>query len=232
MLTIRKSDERGRTRSTWLDSRHTFSFGDYHDPSFVKFGALSAINEDRIAGGGGFRPHPHKSIEIVTWVLEGEIEHRDSVHGDIVLSPDTIQCLRAGSGVTHSEVNVSRENTCHLLQIWITPSSTGLEPSFERKMVDAEAIANRFARLAAPSPRDNELRIAQDAEIWAAQLAPDREVVHRIQPGRRVWLQLAKGHVVLNDAEIAAGDGAAITDEDKFFVRAKRSSELLLVDLA
>jgi redox-sensitive bicupin YhaK (pirin superfamily) len=232
LLTIRKSDERGRTRTNWLDSRHTFSFGEYRDPSFVNFGALQVLNEDWIAGGGGFRPHAHADMEIVTYLLEGELEHRDSTGAGGIIRPGEIQKMSAGKGITHSEVNSSREQPCHLLQIWIMPSSKGLEPTYEQRAIDPDAVQNRFARIASPDPLAGEVRIAQDAEVWAAQLAADNEAIHRIAPGRRAWLQVARGHVVLNDTSLLSGDAAAVTDEDSVMVRSREPSELLLFDLA
>ncbi len=193
---------------------------------------MRAINEDRIAVGGGFRPHPHKDMEIVTYLLDGELQHHDSAGGGGVLRPGEIQRMSAGSGITHSEVNPSHVRPCHLLQIWIAPSKDDLEPSYELQEIDREAVQNRFARIASPDPRPHEVRIVQDAEIWAALLAPDNEAVHQIAPGRRAWLQVARGRVALNDAELVGGDAAAITDEDIVLVRSREPSELLLFDLA
>jgi redox-sensitive bicupin YhaK (pirin superfamily) len=232
MLTVRKSDERGRTLTNWLDSRHTFSFGEFRDPGFVNFGALRVINEDRVAGGGGFRPHKHNDMEIVTYLLDGALEHRDSAGGGGVIHTGEVQRMSAGAGIVHSEFNASRDKPCHFLQIWIAPSKDGLEPSYEQKTFDREALQNRFARIASPDPLDCELRLVQDAEIWAAQLAADTEALHAISPGRRAWLQIARGRIALNDTLLASGDGAAVTDEDTVLVRAREPSELLLFDLA
>jgi redox-sensitive bicupin YhaK (pirin superfamily) len=232
LLTIRRSDERGQTRTNWLDSRHTFSFGEYRDPSFINFGALRVLNEDRIAGGGGFRPHAHTDMEILTYILEGELEHHDSTGAGGIVRPGEIQRMSAGKGITHSEVNSSRERPCHMLQIWIVPSAEGLEPSYEQQAIDRDAVQNRFARIAAPEPLACEVRIVQDAEIWAAQLAADNEAIHPIAPGRRAWLQVARGQVVLNDTSLRSGDAAAVTDEASVMVRAREPSELLLFDLA
>lgn len=232
MVTIRKACERGRTLSSWLDSRHTFSFGKFRDSGFVRFGALCALNEDRIAVGGGFRPHPHENLELVTYPLDGAFGHRDSTGSEAVVEPGQIQRLSAGSGVTHAAVNAGQEGLCRVVQLWFKPSEIGTRPSCERKSVDLDAIRNRFARLAAPAPRDNEIRIAQDVELWAARLDADHELVQRISRGRRAWLQVAKGEITLNDKIMREGDGAAITDDDRFFVRAIVRSELLLIDLS
>lgn len=231
MLIIRKSAERRQTLSRWLDSRHSFSFGDFHDPGFARFGSLCALNEVRLAVGGGFRPHAHQDLEIITYLLDGALSHHDSTGGDAVIGPGQIQRMSAGTGITHSEVN-SEQELCRHLQIWLEPSAIGIEPSYEQKMVDPGAIRNRFARIGAPSPRENEIRITQDAELWVARVDIDHEVVQGIARGRKAWLQLVRGEVVLNNAVLDEGDGAAITDEERFFVHAKTPSELILVDLA
>ncbi len=232
MITIRKSAERGTTKIDWLDSRHSFSFADYDDPAFESFGALRVINEDWIAGGAGFPPHPHRDMEIVTYILEGALEHKDSIGGGGVIRPGEIQRMSAGSGVVHAEFNASREQPCHLLQIWIMPSRRGIEPSYEQKAVDAQAVANKFTRIAGPEPQPNEVRLVQDAEIWAAKLDADVEAIHLIGPGRRAWVQVAKGEVSLCDQALGAGDGAAVTDLDQIALRSRTEAEVLLFDLA
>lgn len=232
MITLRRSGDRGATKIDWLDSRHSFSFGDYSDPAFVSFGALRVINEDWIAGGAGFPPHPHRDMEIVTYILEGALQHKDSTGGGGIIRPGEIQRMSAGSGVVHAEFNASPERRCHLLQIWIMPSRPGIEPSYEQKAIDAAAIANKFTRIAAPDPQPNEVRLMQDAEIWAARLDGDIEVIHPLAPGRRAWIQVAKGEIVLDEENLKAGDGAAVTDQDQVVVCSKAPSEVLLFDLA
>ena len=232
MITIRRSAERGTTKIDWLDSRHTFSFADYYDPAFERFGALRVINEDWIAGGAGFPPHPHRDMEIVTYILEGALQHKDSSGGGGVIRPGEIQRMSAGSGVVHAEFNASRGQPCHLLQIWIMPSLRGIEPSYEQKAIDAKAIANKFARIAGPDPQPNEVRLVQDAEIWAAKLDTDIEVIHPLAPGRRAWVQVAKGDVSLGDERLQAGDAAAVTDQGQIAVRSRTEAEVLLFDLA
>ena len=232
MLTIRKSDERGKTKISWLDSKHTFSFGDYYDPAVMSFGALRVINEDVIAGGGGFAPHPHRDMEIVTYILDGALQHKDSLGTGSVIRPGEIQRMSAGTGIVHSEFNASRERACHLLQIWIVPSKNGIEPSYEQKTIDPKAVANRFARIASPDPLENEVRIVQDAEIWTAKLDKDVELIHTLAPGRRAWLQVAQGEISLDDQSLRRGDAAAITDQNNVTVRARAPAELLLFDLA
>lgn len=232
MLTIRKSDERGHARMDWLESRHSFSFGDYHDPAFESFGPLRVINEDWIKGGAGFPPHPHRDMEIVTYILDGAIAHRDSSGGGGTIRPGEIQRMSAGRGIVHAEFNASPSETCHLLQIWIMPSRQGIAPGYEQKVIDAAAVKNHFARIAAPEPRENEVRLVQDAEIWAAKLDAGVETIHPLAPGRKAWLQVARGEVSIDGQTLAAGDAAAITDQPQIAVRSVEPSEVLLFDLA
>ena len=232
MITLRKSNDRGATRIDWLDSKHSFSFGEYYDPQNMGFGPLRVINEDVIAGGGGFRPHPHRDMEIITYILSGALQHKDSLGTGSVIRPGEIQKMSAGSGIVHSEFNASRERECHLLQIWIEPSKEGIAPAYEQKAIDPEAVKNHFSRIAAPDPRDNEVKLVQDAEIWAAKFDAGVEAVHQLEKGRRAWLQVASGTVELGDHRLKAGDAAAITDEDRILVRAHAPSEVLLFDLA
>ncbi|MBN9553344.1 MAG: pirin family protein [Alphaproteobacteria bacterium] len=232
MITVRKAQERGTTRVDWLDSRHTFSFADYYDPAFESFGALRVINEDWIKGGAGFPPHPHRDMEIVTYILDGALQHKDSSGGGGVIRPGEIQRMSAGSGVVHAEFNANRDRDCHLLQIWIMPSRKGIAPSYEQKAIDIKAVTNKFARIAGPDPQPNEVRLVQDAEIWAAQLDADVEAIHPLAPGRRAWIQVAKGEITVGDETLRAGDAAAVTDLDQVAVRSRVASEVLLFDLA
>ena len=232
MITVRRSDERGQTKIGWLDSRHTFSFGEYYDPEYESFGPLRVINEDWIAGGAGFPPHPHRDMEIVTYILGGAISHKDSTGGGGTIRPGEIQRMSAGSGIVHAEFNASASEVCHLLQIWIMPSKRGITPGYEQKKIDPETIANHFARIAGPDPNDNEVRLVQDAEIWATRLDPDNEAVHNLRPGRKAWLQVAKGEVSVGKETLKAGDAAAITDVNQIQVRSRAPSEVLLFDMA
>ena len=232
MITVRKSAERGSTKIDWLDSKHTFSFGEYYDPAHESFGALRVINEDWIAGGAGFPPHPHRDMEIVTYLLEGALQHKDSSGGGGVIRPGEIQRMSAGAGVFHAEFNASRDRRCHLLQIWIMPSQRGIEPSYEQKAIDAQAITNKFARIAGPDPQPNEVRLVQDAEIWAARLDTDVEAIHLIGPGRRAWIHVAKGEISLGEHRLHAGDAAAVTDQEQVALRSRTEAEVLLFDLA
>ncbi len=232
MITLRRSDERGYNKIDWLESRHSFSFGDYYDPAHESFGSLRVINEDWIKGGAGFPPHRHRDMEIVTYVLDGAIAHKDSTGGSGTIRPGEIQRMSAGTGITHAEFNASPTETCHLLQIWIMPSQRGIEPGYEQKTIDAEAVKNHFARIAAPEPRENEVRLVQDAEIWVAKLEADVEAIHPLAQGRKAWLQVAKGEVTIGGETLTAGDAAAITDQAQIAIRSKSPSEVLLFDLS
>jgi quercetin 2,3-dioxygenase len=232
MMTLRMSEERGKTQLDWLDSRHTFSFGDYHDPEHDSFGNLRAINEDVIRGGGGFPAHPHRDMEIVTYVLSGELEHRDSLGNGSIIRAGQVQRMSAGAGIVHAEFNASREHPVHLLQIWIAPSQPGLAPSYEQKNIDPRAIAGKFVRIAAPEPLETEVRLVQDAEIWAARFDCHEEALHMLAPGRRVWIQVVRGAVEIGNQAVRAGDAIAVSDEDSIAVRARADAEVLLFDLA
>jgi redox-sensitive bicupin YhaK (pirin superfamily) len=232
MLTIRRSDERGHAKIDWLESRHSFSFGDYYDPAFESFGPLRVINEDWIKGGAGFPPHPHRDMEIVTYILGGAIAHKDNSGGGGTIRPGEIQRMSAGSGIVHAEFNASATETCHLLQIWIMPSKRGIAPGYEQKTIDAGAVQNHFARIAAPDPRENEVRLVQDAEIWAAKLDAGVEAIHPLAQGRKAWLQVAKGEIAIGAETLKAGDAAAITDVVQIAVKSNAPSEVLLFDLA
>jgi len=232
MLTLRKSGERGKTRIDWLDSQHTFSFGEYHHPQHMGFGPLRVINEDRVAPGGGFQPHPHRDMEIVTYLLEGALAHKDSLGTGSVIRPGEIQRMSAGTGIVHSEFNASQTEPVHFLQIWIMPSEQGFAPSYEQKTIDADAVRNKFARVASSEPLPNEVRLMQDAEIWVARFEGEEEAVHKLQPGRKVWLHVARGNVEVSGERLSAGDSAAIVDEESILVRAREPAEVLLFDVA
>src|SRR5580693_9016921 len=205
MITLRRSEDRGKTHIDWLDSRHSFSFGEYYDPANESFGPLRVINEDWIRGGAGFPPHPHRDMEIVTYILGGAIAHKDSTGGGGTIRPGMIQRMSAGAGIVHAEFNALSDKPCHLLQIWIMPSKQGITPSYEEKTIDAAAIRNHFARIAGPEPQTNEVRLVQDAEIWAAKLDDDVEAIHALSQGRKVWLQVAMGEVSVDGQTLRAG---------------------------
>src|SRR5258708_22400193 len=190
MITVRRSEDRGLTQIAWLDSRHSFSFGDYYDPANESFGALRVINEDWIKGGAGFQPHPHRDMEIVTYILDGAIAHKDSTGGGGTIRPGEIQRMSAGSGIVHAEFNASATEACHLLQIWIMPSQRSIAPSYEQKKIDPQSVHNRFARVAAPDPRESEVRLVQDAEIWTAKLDSEVQAIHPLAQWRKALLHM------------------------------------------
>ena len=232
MLNIRKSEDRGHSRIDWLDSRHSFSFAEYHDPAHVHFGALRVINEDVIAGGGGFPPHAHRDMEIVTYILSGGLAHRDSLGSGSTIRPGEIQRMSAGAGIVHSEFNASHDEPVHLLQIWIMPSRQGIAPSYEQKTIDPQRVANRFARIAAAAPGEDEVRLVQDAEIWAGTFDEGRHASHVLKPGRRAWVQVARGELEINGQALKAGDAIAVVGEPEIRLQANSPCEVLLFDLA
>jgi len=232
MITPRLSSERGRTRLGWLDGRHSFSFGDYHDPAHMGFRALRVLNDDRVAAGGGFDPHPHRDMEILTYMLAGALEHKDSMGNGSVIRPGEIQRMSAGKGVVHSERNASRTDPVRLLQIWILPRTRGREPGYEQKALEPKDLANRLHLAASGTPGRGAVTIDQDADLWIARLAPGASVRHAFAVGRHGWLQVATGAVDVNGVALAEGDGAAIGDEREIVVTARDAAEVLLFDLA
>lgn len=213
MITLRPSDARGHFDFGWLDTRHTFSFGEYHDPAHVQFSALRVINEDVVAPGQGFGRHPHKDMEIITYVLAGAVRHQDSTGGGGVIRPGDVQRMSAGSGVFHSEFNASDSEPVRLLQIWIRPATRGVEPRYGQIHVPPDERRGRLRVVASPDGRDGSLPIHQDALMLATILGAGERVTHEIAPGRRAWVQVARGSVTLNGVTLGAGDGAAVTDE-------------------
>jgi redox-sensitive bicupin YhaK (pirin superfamily) len=232
MIAIRKAEERGRTKTTWLDSRHSFSFGQYRDPGHIGFGALRVLNEDVIIGGSGFPPHSHADMEIVTYVLSGALQHHDSLGTGSTIRVGEIQRMSAGAGIEHSEFNASPGETCHFLQIWIIPSRRGVPPSYEQRAIDPESMLNKLARLAASEPRQNEIRLLQDAQIWAARFDREEEAIHTLEGGRRAWMQAVRGEISVCGTRLEQGDGAALTDLEQVRIRAPGPAEILLFDLA
>lgn len=232
MITIRPSQERGHAEHGWLDTHHTFSFADYFDPQHMGFGPLRVINEDRVAPGMGFGTHPHDNMEILTWVLEGELEHKDSMGNGSVIRPGELQAMTAGTGITHSEFNPSKTEPAHLMQIWIKPARRELAPSYGQRAFKPEELARRLCLIASGDSRDGALKINQDADVYAAVLAPGLELVHALRPGRRAWLQVLHGAITLNGTPLNAGDGAAVSAESRLELLAKNQSEILLFDLA
>jgi quercetin 2,3-dioxygenase len=232
MITVRPATERGHFDHGWLDTSHTFSFASYHDPRHMGFQALRVINEDRVQPGEGFGTHAHRDMEILTWVLEGALEHKDSMGNGSVIRPGDIQRMSAGTGVTHSEFNPSREEPVHFLQIWLLPNQRGLPPSYEEKRFPPDALRGRPALIAAGDGREGAVTIHQDADLWAVQLGPGESMRHDLKPGRHAWLQVARGAVSLSGRPLGAGDGVALTAEPALEISATAPAEVLLFDLA
>jgi len=232
MIAVRRARERGHSEIGWLDSWHTFSFADYYDPRHMGFRALRVINEDRVAPGRGFGTHPHRDMEIVTCVLEGALEHRDSLGSGSVMRPGDVQRMSAGTGVTHSEWNHSRAEPVHFLQIWIVPERRGLPPGYEQRHFPEEETRDQLRLIAAPDGAGGALTLHQDAALYRAHLSAGRPVAHELGAGRHAWVQVARGEVALGEVTLAAGDGAAISDAARIELVAAGPSELLLFDLA
>jgi len=232
MLTPRFAKDRGAANFGWLDSRHTFSFGNYHDPRHMGFGPLRVINEDRVEPGQGFGTHGHRDMEILSWVLEGALEHKDSIGTGAVIRPGELQRMTAGTGVTHSEFNASQSELVHFLQIWIIPDRTGYAPGYEQHKFEHAELADQWCLVAANQPSGKAVTIHQDVNLYVARLGADRELTHATGNARKLWLQVTRGAIETSGATLAAGDGAAIEDVDKVVVRATQDAELLLFDMA
>ncbi len=234
MLTIRKSGARGHFDFGWLDTRHTFSFGDYYDPNHTGFRALRVINEDVVRGGGGFGTHPHRDMEIVTYVLAGALAHEDSMGNGSTIRPADVQRMSAGTGVTHSEHNASQHEPVHLLQIWLLPAATGQAPGYEQRAFPDAEKRGRLRLVGAPDGRDGAVTVGQDVALYASVLEKDQRVAHVLAPGRHAWVQVARGAVTVNGEPLTAGDGAALSDEREVAIVGtdEIASELLLFDLA
>jgi redox-sensitive bicupin YhaK (pirin superfamily) len=233
MLTIRKGDERGVTYfGGWLDSRHTFSFGDYHDPRHENFRTLRVINDDRVAPGGGFPTHPHRDMEILTCVLSGQLEHRDSMGNGEVIHAGEWQAMTAGTGITHSEFNPSNTEPVHLLQIWIYPDRRGHTPGYQQRIFTDADKSGRLRLIASPDGEDGSLVIHQDARVYQAKLAPGESVTHELAPGRAAFVHVATGAVSVNGQTLAAGDAAAVEAESAVTIRNEEPGEVLVFDLA
>jgi len=232
VIAVRPAAERGHADHGWLDTRHTFSFASYHDPRHMGFRSLRVINEDRVQPAQGFGTHAHRDMEILTWVLEGALEHKDSMGNGSVIRPGDLQRMSAGTGVTHSEFNPSREAPVHFLQIWLLPRERGLPPGYEQKGFPQEARRGRLRLIAAGDGREGAVTIHQDADVWTALLQPGESVRHALAPGRYAWLHVARGAVSLNGSTLGAGDGAAVSDEAALEITGAARAEVLLFDLA
>jgi redox-sensitive bicupin YhaK (pirin superfamily) len=232
MIRVRRAADRGHFDHGWLDTWHTFSFGDYYDPHQMGFRALRVINDDRVAPGAGFGMHGHRDMEIVTVVLNGALAHRDSLgHGE-VLRPGEVQHMTAGTGIRHAEFNPSADAPVHLYQIWLLPDRPGLAPSYAQRAFDAAGRRGRWQRLAAPDGADGALTIHQDASIHRATLEAGQALPYALEPGRHAWVQVLDGAITLGGESLATGDGAAVSEESRLDIRAERPSDVLLFDLA
>ncbi len=231
MFKIRRAEARGHLNHGWLDAHHTFSFGSYYDPAHMGFHTLRVMNEDRVAPGRGFGTHPHNDMEIVTYVLSGALEHRDSMGNGEVLRPGEFQRMTAGTGITHSEFNPSKDEPTHLYQIWLLPDRKGHTPSYEQKAFPPETMTNEFRLVASPDAADGSLAIHQNARILLARVEPGRTVNYEFAPGRSGWLQVLRGSVTLNGESMATSDGAAIEDEERLVIQATDDAEVMLFDL-
>ena len=231
MIRVRRSEDRGHAQHGWLDSHHTFSFADYYDPAQMGFRDLRVINEDRVAPGEGFPTHSHRDMEILSYVLEGGLEHKDSLGTGSVIRPGDVQRMTAGTGVAHSEFNASRSEPVHFLQIWILPGQRGLQPGYEQKHFSEEGRKGQLRLIASPGGEDGSVTIHQDVRLYSALLGKGESVRHALAPGRHAWVQVAHGNARLGDQTLHAGDGAAVSTEKEITLTADSPSEVLLFDL-
>jgi redox-sensitive bicupin YhaK (pirin superfamily) len=229
---VRRAGERGRTDWGWLDSRHTFSFGGYHDPRHMGFRALRVINDDRVAPGGGFGAHGHSDMEILSYVLEGALAHRDSMGTGSVIRAGEIQMMRAGTGVVHSEYNASDADAVHFLQIWILPDQQGLPPAYGQQPIDREAARRGFTLLASKEGRDGSLQVSQDVDLWLSLVEPGERRELKLRPGRHAWVHVARGAVALEGTALEEGDGVAVSGAETLALGGRDGGEVLLFDLA
>ena len=231
MIKNRPAGERGQTRTDWLDSRHTFSFNRYYDPRWSGFSDLLVINDDRVAPAKGFGTHSHRDMEIISYVVRGALEHRDSMGTNSVIRPGEVQRMSAGTGVSHSEFNPSAEEPTHLLQIWIQPEQKGAKPGYEQREFPEGERRGRLCLVASRTGREGSVTVHQDVEVYSAVLEGGEEVSHSLRAGRNAWVQVVKGSVALNGVPLEAGDGAGVSEEEQIRVRANSPAEILLFDL-
>jgi hypothetical protein len=232
MIQVRPAADRGRTDWGWLDSRHTFSFGEYHDPARMGFRALRVINDDRVKAGAGFGTHGHRDMEILSYVLDGALAHKDSSGGGGVIRPGEIQFMRAGTGVTHSEYNDSKTEPVHFLQVWIVPDTRGLKPAYGQRSFDRDEARLGFVLLASRDGRDGSLQVSQDVDLWVTLLEKGERRTLALRPGRHAWVHVARGEASVNGKVLGEGDGAAISGEDGVGLAAAGPAEVLVFDLA
>jgi redox-sensitive bicupin YhaK (pirin superfamily) len=233
MLTLRKAEERGRADLGWLDSRHTFSFGHYHDPNHMGIGPLRVINDDRVAAGGGFPTHPHADMEIISYVLEGALAHRDSIGTGSVIRPGDVQRMSAGTGIRHSEFNASQTEPVHFLQIWIVPEQKGLAPGYEQKTFDAASKSGKLLLVGSQDGRDGSVTIHRDVDLYATLPGDGGTVTHTLAAGRIAWVHVAQGTVNFNGEELRPGDGVALDAGAKISLTGTSDdAEVLVFDMA
>lgn len=232
MLQLRLSEQRGKADFGWLKSNHSFSFGEYHDAEHMGFGPLRVINQDRVAAGGGFDTHGHADMEIISYVLDGALEHKDSLGTGSLIRPGDVQRMSAGTGIRHSEFNASKTDPVHFLQIWIMPETTGLEPSYEQRHFDRAERHNRLKLVLSGTPGNGTLQIHQQADVYASLLETGESVSHKPKAGRGQWVQLASGELLVNGEQMRAGDGLAISGETEINIKALDDAEFLLFDMA
>jgi len=232
MITIRKAEDRGHANHGWLNSYHTFSFANYYDPKHMGFRALRVINEDRVSPGAGFGTHGHSDMEIITYVLEGSLEHKDSIGTGSVIQPGEVQRMSAGKGIRHSEFNHSKTESVHFLQIWLLPDTKDLPPSYEQRNFSPAKNPGKLHLVAARNGREGAVTVHQDVDLYAAVLEPGDHISHTLQPQRHGWIQVARGAITLNGLPLDKGDGAAISQETDVVIEATTDAEILLFDLA
>lgn len=231
MIAVRRSSERGHANHGWLDSYHTFSFADYHDPEHMGVSVLRVINEDRVQPGAGFPTHGHRDMEILSYVLEGALEHKDSMGNGSIIRPGDVQRMSAGSGVRHSEYNASDKDPVHFLQIWILPKVQGIKPGYEQKRFEPAELDGRLRLVASPDGRDGSVTIHQDASLYATKLAGGARVSHTLAPGRTAYVHVARGEVSVNAVRLSAGDGARLENEAAVALADGQAAEVLVFDL-
>ncbi len=233
MIEIRHRDKRGHANYSWLDTYHTFSFDTYRDPQFMGFRSLRVINEDRVAPGRGFPTHPHRDMEIITYVLEGSLQHKDSMGNGSIIRPGEVQRMSAGTGVTHSEYNTSMREELHLLQIWILPEASGIEPGYEQQQFNRDEVRGKLQLIAAREPAPGAVQVHQDMRLFTSVLDSGQSVKHQLGAGRYAWVQVVRGAAGLNGYQLQAGDGAAVSQEQTVeIVGLEADSEILLFDMA
>lgn len=232
MITVRKAEDRGHFDFGWLNTYHTFSFSEYYDPKHMHFRSLRVINEDTVHPGGGFPTHPHRDMEIITYVLEGELAHKDSMGNGSVIRPEEVQRMSAGTGILHSEFNHSKDKSVHLLQIWILPNKRGVTPSYEQKFFEAKEKQGRLRLVASPDGSEASVTIHQDAKLFATLLESGQNVEYRLEPDRHIWIHVARGTIELNGQKLGQSDSAGISEEQLITITSTEKAEVLLFDLA